>query len=190
MTLDDQPVRQPTPPARNAERCPHCGVKVLPKHKGSHMRRVHPEIPHEANRPIPEGLEACPECGAPVRPDRMTAHMNKAHSPEALVRARERESLVQARAKEVRKKSSSKTGVESPDQMSVSAQIKAGLRPKTNKAVRCSECHCRVVHVGSKTFDVDPNGYILWTHACDGEARGQSIRAYSGGAVESNRRKH
>ena len=60
---------------------------------------------------------------------------------------------------------------------------------------RCEQCHARVVFKEiqeglRKAYEVDYQGNILWTHACDGDSKSESLRTMSGGAVDSNRRRH
>lgn len=63
-----------------------------------------------------------------------------------------------------------------------------------NESELCDACRRRVVYLDlsgnrQKAFDVGHKKLILGLHVCS-EGRGSSVRAYSGGAIDSNRRRH
>jgi hypothetical protein len=60
---------------------------------------------------------------------------------------------------------------------------------------RCSSCSALVIALNvenkkEKLFDVDSGYRIVSTHVCQEKTKGSSIFAFSGGVVDSNRRRH
>lgn len=183
-----------------AQPCPHCGEKVLKTRMDRHMKRVHPDIPHEVrarvSKPVPPGLSVCPECGVFLKPGRIMSHAKKMHSSEAVAKAQEQLTLWNESVR-VEKERAHLDMLErsKPEGERILAALKNGERPKAMNVMRCDVCQSRVVFLDmgkhrSKSFDVDSMGNILGTHACEAEVRGESVRTLSGGAVDSNRRKH
>lgn len=73
--------------------------------------------------------------------------------------------------------------------------LKSGLRYRASHFSRCDECKKRIVFLSveknaAKAFEVDQDRLILGIHACDGSKKSESIYAFSGGIIDSNRRKH
>ncbi len=147
---------------RKAEICPHCGIRVLRTRLLKHFRRAHPDLQGTAQKQL--NLVRCKDCGALVREDRIGRHERKVHGSSHL------------------KPVGSKTGEE---------QKLRFFGP----VERCEHCHARVVFKEiqeglRKAYEVDCRGNILWTHACDGDSKSESVRTMFGGAVDSNRRRH
>lgn len=118
-------------------------------------------------------LVTCPECGNSVRKDKIVRHLVKVHSKLLAPPA--------------------------PAQViPVGQRVLSGLerneRWTANRADRCLGCRRPVVYLNmgnnkEKAFDITATRTILGTHICE-EPRSQSIYAYQGGIIDSNRRKH
>lgn len=152
----------------SAESCPHCARTVLRKNMFRHMRKAHKDLITE--QLIPPGIIRCDICGIFIKEDRIVRHRKKAHDikPEPL----------------------------RPLGIQILAKITAGNRPKaTTTLQKCDACRGRVVFLDmgrnkTKAFDVDSNGFLLGTHACEGTPKSESVRTISGGIIDSNRRRH
>lgn len=82
-----------------------------------------------------------------------------------------------------------------PVGVKVASGLGKGLRYKASLTQACDVCRRRVAFLNmgenrNKAFDVDKDNYVLGTHACDAFPTNQSVRAYRGGVVDSNRRRH
>lgn len=147
---------------RKAEICPHCGVRVLRTRLLKHFRRTHPDLQVTGQKQL--SLVRCKACGVLVREDRVGRHERKVHGSSHL------------------KPLGPTTGEENQSRF-------------IGPVERCEHCHARVVfkEIQSgvrKAYEVDSRGRILWTHACDGDSKSESLRTMLGGAVESSRRRH
>ena len=79
--------------------------------------------------------------------------------------------------------------------MKVMNGIQNGEKWIANLSEQCESCRKPVIYLSTgegtrKAFDVGRDRIILGTHSCEDEAPSESIYAYSGGIIDSNRRRH
>lgn len=163
LKAEDKASETPSEAAwRKAEICPHCGIRVLRTRLLKHLRRAHPELQISAEQQL--NLVRCKACGALVREDRMRQHERKVHGSSHV----------------------------NPESSTIEEEKQSSF---VGPVERCDYCHSRVVFKENKggerkAYEIDCRGRILWTHACDGDSKSESVRTMLGGAVDSNRRRH
>lgn len=113
-------------------------------------------------------MPVCEHCGESVRRDRLARHIRRVHKAPVDNR---------------------------PLGKMVLEGIANGVRWEAASVERCNSCRSHVVFLDvgagvNKAFDIDESKKILGTHACDVVSRSESVRAVSGGAIDSNRRRH
>ena len=137
-------------------------------------------------------LIKCQHCRAQVREDRMKRHLQKVHTPLP---------LGVIKISPAKRKVANITEIRSrqPEPSSIGFKVMEGLRMgqrwTANSSRTCSECRGRIIFLDigvnqQKAFDVADDKAIVGTHACNENARSESIYTISGGIVDSNRRRH
>jgi len=129
-------------------------------------------------------LYFCLKCGAVLKGSELLLHIRNGHCRSNKSAANPSPSYIQ-------------TPLTSDDAigMKVIHGIQKGERWITKLRESCDSFRRRVVYLSvgegiTRAFDVDGKGVILGTHVCHEQSRSESIYAYSGGIVDSNRRKH
>ena len=79
--------------------------------------------------------------------------------------------------------------------MKVLNGIQSGEKWIANLSEQCESCRKPVIYLSTgectrKAFDIGRDRIILGTHTCEDEARSESVYAFSGGIIDSNRRRH
>lgn len=131
----------------------------------------------------------CPECNLLVARENLPHHILKLHCAESATNINRRlpdESLHPISTQE---------NESDPIGVKVIKALERGQRYIANFTQRCEKCNRRIIflNIGNnceKAFDVDDKNNIVGTHACDTDTRSQSLYAYRGGMIDSNRRRH
>ena len=142
---------------------------------------------------------SCKKCGAKVFRDYYATHFYAEHKSKVSIddaRKMINENLDKYGnliRKNDAQSSKSKKYIE-PFGLTVIKGLSKSEKFKANSKQSCSDCGRPVAYLDvgdrkSKAFDVDNFNYILGTHAC-GNFRGESLYTFSGGAIDSNRRRH
>lgn len=179
--------------------CPVCSRPVRPDRIEQHMSRVHPGVGAGDSKALASSGFAdnaqrrnfifCDICGANVLFGNLEKHQRKIHNKVFKPKA---ETEI-ARDKPSREEKSSDES--KPIGVMVLEGLRTGQRYRASHSSRCEECKTKVsfLSVGPnkiKAFEVDRDRLILGGHACDGTKKSESIYAFSGGIIDSNRRKH
>lgn len=157
-------------------------VEKMPEHMAAaHAIKTKWALPATTSMPLPASFAGTTSRSASTArygsPDRLTSKSTKAkldvHQP----------GTEKKKAKEV------------PLGSQVLAGLKEGVRWTATESESCGTCRRRIVFLDvsgdkQKAFDVDKARFILGLHLCAETTGGGSIFAYSGGAIDSNRRRH
>jgi len=184
--------------------CPLCRTKLPPKKLQHHLIKLHLNGHSElladvlkANALDPNGPAVkCIHCKSLVKRSRIPEHFWRVHG------VLYGQPIVAKEPRSTRPKLPAGTPLNAVvDAQTGMANVVPGkfdellrnLRLAARSVERC-ECRKVVVFVDLeprvlKAFDVDRQGRLIGAHACDGP-RSESIHAFNGGAVDSNRRKH
>ena len=145
--------------------CPICASLVRESRMESHIAKQHP----------PSSIAECPVCRKIIKREKFCNHPIGTHAvPRNLA-----EFLADPRPEAVKAIDSLKTGT---------------LKLSVAKSIKC-DCGRKVVFLATdnkslKAFDLNAFNQIISVHICMREMQSSSIRAFSGGAIDSNRRKH
>ena len=173
--------------------CPLCGASVRADRLDNHLINIHllgrPELLQEvlkALSKIDSDLLTCKFCRQKVKKGRLAGHFLRVHKP--LFSDATAETLHQPAAAI----QDALNGQVTLDQKLFSSLV----NEKRLVATRVERCECKQVvsfveiKPGTlKSFDVDAEFRLIGPHVCDGK-KSESIYAFSGGAIDSNRRKH
>lgn len=185
--------------ARNAAelemvRCPECKASVRADRLSRHLTQVHAAPRPKGKTPATDStipsFVRCPQCKNLCTSEglqrHLLSHSDKAAAPRTDKELRGRPLLLNSDYVDT-----------DPLGVKVLKALERGQRYLAAPwaIARCEECKQQVIvlEVGDgiiKSFDVGLDRVIACTHACEAEARSTSIRAYSGGAIDSNRRRH
>lgn len=178
--------------------CPHCKSMVKSNRMAKHIARVHnnSEVTATSENRIQQEIPStpfvhCPQCRQLVARENLAKHIATLHS----AKKEETNSLPLRNIPH-----HPNTAIESESDPIGVKVIKALKRGQNYIATasyikRCQNCHTRVIFLdvgqnSMKAFDVSAKNIILGTHACDSDGRSESLYTYSGGIVDSNRRRH
>lgn len=142
----------------------------------------------------------CSKCGESLFDDQLDYHMRNNHQPP--VPANEARKRINAILDKHGRVNRGNTPIQKPEDPNskdpVGLRVIAGLAKgqtwSTSHRDKCSHCGLLVVllEVESsrlKAFDINSKGTIRGSHTCR-DPKSDSIYAYSGGAIDSNRRRH
>ena len=181
--------------------CQVCSVRVDGVNYRRHLRKIHGLTEEDLHVPLrslddllderghlirpppleePSHLARCLHCSSMIRTNRLKQHYLKAHGTSEAPRPPEPRPL---------------TKVAWPIGLKVIDGLGKGIRWRASGTESCPSCGRRIIQLEVegrkyKAFDVDRDRYIQGAHACDASVRSESVRAVSGGIVDSNRRKH
>ena len=173
--------------------CPLCRASVRADRLDNHLINIHllgrPELLQEVLKALSKidgDLLTCGFCRQQIKKGRLAGHFLRAHKPLFPDAAAEK---LQQPASAIQDTLNGKVTL---DQKLFSSLV----NEKRLVATRVERCECRQVvsfveiKPGTlKSFDVDAESRLIGPHVCDGK-RSESIYAFSGGAIDSNRRKH
>lgn len=184
--------------------CPLCSAKVQPKNLNRHLIKLHvnghPELLPDvlkANALDPHGPAVkCIHCKSLVKRNRIPEHFLRVHG------VLYGQSGLAKEPRSTRPKLPAGTPLKAVvDTQTGMANVVPGKFDEMLRNLRLAarwveRCECRKVVVFVdleprvlKAFDVDRHGRLIGAHSCDGP-RSESVYAFNGGAVDSNRRKH
>lgn len=132
----------------------------------------------------------CKHCRSMVRSDRMSKHIARVHGNSEVTTINNDKTHQELPTTPIENKSD-------PIGVKVIKALKLGQNfiAKAACIERCENCQKRIIFLNTgenktKAFDVSRMNTILCTHACDPDAKSESLYTYSGGIIDSNRRRH
>ena len=177
--------------------CSVCSRPVRSDRIDRHMNRVHSGDAMESlkkfNTAAPTNsaqkinFVQCDVCGVNVLASNLEKHQKKTH-----------EKFFKSKSRNLHNELSHTKNLaddSKPIGVRVIEGLKTGWRYRASQFSRCDECKTRIVFLSldkntAKAFEVNQDRWILGIHACDGGKKSESIYAFSGGIIDSNRRKH
>jgi hypothetical protein len=192
--------------SRNFDICPVCNANVRSDNLKNHIVKVHllqrPELHSDFMKSISNGfaddaglLLTCIHCNLTIKKGRLPGHFLRSHLglyEKSVARADYKNSQHSQGTRRLSTVVDAQTGMPDVAADKFAEYLNRG-RLIARKVERC-ECRKPIVFVDVqpgklKAFDVDSHNRLTDSHSCDGP-KSESIHAFNGGAVDSNRRKH
>lgn len=184
--------------------CPMCKANLRPENLNKHLIQVHllghPELLPDFQKALSmdqHGTElTCIHCRKSLKRGKLPGHFLRVHSELYLKSPLANRPKNPADASSQSRSLSAVVDAQTGLANVVPSKFDEMLRSHRLAARTAERCECRKVVVfvdleprRLKAFDVDHRYRLIGAHSCDGP-RSESIHAFNGGAVDSNRRKH